>query len=116
MPLQSKSLWGGTTVVHPTHMYLKITAHDSKNEPLSYDHISSAIAEALRSLFGIVGGSSLQYEFVDKRRDDGVAILRVPVEHHQRVWAALTVLPSFRGTAVCLTVTHATPYLFALDN
>lgn len=116
MPLQSNSIWTGTTVVHPTHMYLKLTAHTEANEPLLYCHIPSAIDQALAALFGVVGSACMWYEMVDKSQNDGNAILRVLVEQHQQFWAALTVLSTFRGTIIRFTITRATPYLFAIDS
>lgn len=113
---KASSLWTGTTVVHPKHMYLKVTAHSTKEIPISYVYMKPAIAEALNNLYGDFGGSSLYYDFVHKNDKDGCVTLRTPVEHYQRIWAALTVMSSFNGRAIRFTITHATPFLFALDG
>lgn len=74
-----------------------------------------AIPWALIEMYGVVGSATLVYEFCDfASLDEGLHVLRVPVKHYQKVWAAITMIPKVDGFAARLVVEKATPFLFAL--
>lgn len=138
------SVWTGTTVVHPQRIYLKLRVEqfgksssksfaasgggggddDTDDDDgidvslLPHNKIEPAIIAALVRMYGQFGSGILHFDFVHAAAPkpvDGHAVLVTPVEHHQRIWAALTAFSVFNGTHFRFTVTHATPFLFALS-
>lgn len=133
------SVWTGTTVVHPQRIYLKLRVEqfgkssksgatgggggdDTDDDGihvslLPHNKIEPAIIAALVRMYGQFGSGVLHFDFVHAAAEpvDGHAVLVTPVEHHQRIWAALTAFSVFNGTHLRFTVTHATPFLFALS-
>jgi RNase P/RNase MRP subunit POP5 len=61
------------------------------------EFISAIILYAIRSFWGQVGASQLQYEITQVNEDTNYAKLEVSHEDKQRVWAALTMLGSFQN-------------------
>lgn len=70
--------------------------------------VEEAIQTSLVSLYGVVGAAMLHYEFVSTREPD-TAVLEVPSEHCQRLWAGLTMLSSFNMRPARITVLRAIP-------
>lgn len=119
---KSSSLWNGSTasVIHPTHMYLKLCVEQftqSKSTiPLKHEMIQRAVSEALCRMYGNFGSGRLHYVFVDQYGVDGIVVLHTPVACYKRIWAALTAFANFNGHRLRFTVTGATPFLCALDQ
>lgn len=67
-------------------------------------------------MYGIVGSQTLLFEQVASHCPDGVAILRTPVDHYRKIWAALTMFTHLDNQPVRYTVTKATPFAFALTD
>lgn len=109
---------------------------ETAKAPLAHKHFESAVADALLSLYGIVGGGILRYNWVSPRSivtgvdhdsdnanamtdsaDDAVpgeAVMRVSHAHYRRIWAALTLLPVIEdNTLVRISVIRAVD---AIDN
>lgn len=99
-------------------MYLNVSAEtfNSRTSPLSKQAISEAIAASLTSLYGVVGGATLLYEEIQRDNTAGNTILRIPIEHCSRVWAAITLIHSVGENPARFTVESATPFLFALER
>lgn len=110
-----QSLWSGSTVVAPQHMYLKLHVEDDKAQPVPFDHIERAIDAALQAMYGTVGSSVLHYDVMDSDHRPSSITLRTSTAKYQRIWAALT-LHASPDRPLRITVVKATPFVFALTD
>lgn len=106
---EPKDLRRSARTTLPSYMHLKIQFEGA----ISGRTLCNVIDNATQSLYGIVGGAMLYYEMLPHPGPDQ-ALLQVPIKHHRRLWAALTMLSSVGKKPVRITVLKATPFSSAL--
>lgn len=106
---ESKSRRQNKVTILPSIIYLKLQLEGAITELT----MSEVIDSATQSLYGIVGSAMLHYEVIPQA-EHNQALLKVPIGHHERLWAALTMLSSVSNRPARITVLKATPFWFAL--
>lgn len=71
------------------------------------EFISAILVYAMRSLWGQLGSSQLQYEVTSILEDSNYAQIEVHPQDKQKVWAALSLLGSFQNIRCRLYVREA---------
>lgn len=103
-----------TQTITPTHIYLKIHLEIKGDHQTQLIDLPSIINSALRSLYGVVGAATISYQLESVHTESDVTVLRVPLSHYRRLWAALTLVSHVEKKQARFTVLTATPFWFAL--
>lgn len=110
-----------THTLIPTSTYLRLCATlDPCSAPsaifASQETLRTVIDSALETTHGTLGAAALAYDVLHIDAATSSAILRAPVAVKSDLWAALTLITSFRGAPARITVTHASNFLLALTR
>lgn len=101
--------------LRPKNIYLKVRAEvDNLRQQIDRSVIQDAIERSLNSLYGVVGSQTILYQTIGFSKNDNSMVLRVNVDHHQKLWAAITIVTRLQNQPGRLIVTKATPFIFAL--
>jgi RNase P/RNase MRP subunit POP5 len=111
---------GQTWSLMPESVYIQIsleTNNDSGKHGFGNSRaMEEIISRALLDAFGIAGSASIVYELVEFDEATGAAVLGIPVDQSSKLWAALTMISMVHGRPARISVSRASPFLYALSR
>ncbi|ORZ35354.1 hypothetical protein BCR44DRAFT_47545 [Catenaria anguillulae PL171] len=85
------------------------------SRPLDRNQVAQVVTAAVIDTAGLVVGAQ-QVDVLSSSADCLSAILRVPVEQSTAIWASLTMVGSYGGHLLRVTVTDASAHLLSLGS
>lgn len=101
-----------SATICPTHVFMEIKlTFGGQQISLEDKTVKTIILDAIRSMYGIVGGAGYDVDVLSLTAPDNIAILRIKSDTVVPVWAALTLQSSYDSKPVTIDILQVSPFL-----